>query len=202
MEFLLIASAHFLALLSPGPDFFLIMQASLRLPSRYGIAICAGIATANALYLLFAIFGLEVVREMGWLMTLLRYLGAAYLIFLGLLLLRASRQSLEEEKDSDILAVEHLGKQFAVGFLSAILNPKNVIFYLSLFTVMVAPDTGLATRCFYGLWMTLVVFLWDTAMVMTIGNRNVRGRLGRSIFWVEKVSGVMLTVFGLYLPFS
>ena len=32
MEFLLLASAHFLALLSPGPDFFLIMQASLRLP--------------------------------------------------------------------------------------------------------------------------------------------------------------------------
>ena len=41
MEFLLLATAHFLALLSPGPDFFLIMQASLRLPLRYGFAICA-----------------------------------------------------------------------------------------------------------------------------------------------------------------
>lgn len=202
MEFLLIASAHFLALLSPGPDFFLIMQASLRLPTRYGIAVCAGIAMANALYLLLAISGLEVIREMGWLMTMLRYLGAAYLIFLGLLLLRASKQSLEEEKSSDILGTVHLGKQFAVGFLSAILNPKNAIFYLSLFTVMVAPDTGLATRCFYALWMTLVVLLWDAAMVMTIGNRGVRDRLGHSIFWVQKVSGVMLTVFGMYLPFS
>lgn len=202
MEFLLITSAHFLALLSPGPDFLLIMQASLRLPTRYGIAVCAGIAVANALYLLLAVSGLEVVRDMGWLMALLRYFGAAYLIFLGLALLRTPKQSFGEGKSRDILRTVHLGKQFAIGFLSAILNPKNAIFYLSLFTVMVAPETDLAMRGLYAVWMTLVVFLWDAALVMTIGNRRVRDRLGRTIFWVEKVSGLMLTIFGIYLPFS
>ena len=58
MEFIFIATAHFLALLSPGPDFFLIMQAALRLPPRYGIAICVGIAFANGTYLLLAVLGL------------------------------------------------------------------------------------------------------------------------------------------------
>jgi threonine/homoserine/homoserine lactone efflux protein len=139
---------------------------------------------------------------MGWLMTLLRYLGAAYLIFLGLLLLKAPKQKLGEEKHSDILAVQHFGKQFIVGFFSAILNPKNAIFYLSLFTVMVSPDTGLATRYLYAVWMTGMVFLWDATMVMTIGNGRIRNSLGQSIFWVEKVSGLMLTIFGMYLPFS
>jgi threonine/homoserine/homoserine lactone efflux protein len=201
MEFAVIAVAHFLALLSPGPDFFLIMQASLRLPVRYGIAICAGIAVANAIYLFVAISGLEVVREMGWLMTLLRYLGAAYLIFLGVLLLKAPARSLGGEQVGDILAVRHLGKQFAVGFLSAILNPKNAIFYLALFTVMVSANTGLTIRCLYAVWMTLVVLIWDTTVVMVIGNRRIRTRLGRYIFWVEKISGMMLTFFGILLPF-
>jgi threonine/homoserine/homoserine lactone efflux protein len=202
MEFLLIAAAHFLALLSPGPDFFLIMQASLRLPRRYGVAICAGIALANAVYLVVAVSGLEVVREMGWLMVVLKYLGAVYLVFLGVVLLGAPVRDLREEKTSDILGAHHLGKQFSVGFLSAILNPKNAIFYLSLFTVMVSADTGLATRCLYAVWMTLVVFIWDAVVVMTIGNRRIRDRLGRSIFWIEKISGIMLTVFGIFLPFT
>lgn len=202
MEFLLIAAAHFLALLSPGPDFFLIMQVALHLPARYGIAVCVGIAVANALYLLFAVSGIEIVREIGWLMVLLRYLGATYLIFLGLLLLKAREQKLGVEKRGDILVVQHLGKQFAVGFFSAVLNPKNAIFYLSLFTVMVAPDTSLAIKYLYAAWMIGVVFIWDAMVVMIIGNGRIRDSLGRSIFWIEKVAGVMLTIFGVYLPFS
>jgi threonine/homoserine/homoserine lactone efflux protein len=202
MEFLLIAAVHFLALLSPGPDFFVIMQASLRLPTRYGVAICAGIAAANALYLLLAISGLEVLQEIGCLMFLLKYLGAAYLISLGFLLLKTSKQDLEEEKGGDILQAQHLGKQFCVGFFSAILNPKNAIFYLSLFTVMVSPATDFMTRCLYAAWMALVVFLWDTIMVFTIGSRQVRHRLSSALFWIEKASGLVLMIFGVFLPFT
>lgn len=94
MGFLLIASAHFLALLSPGPDFFLVMQASLRLPRRYCFALCSGIAIANGVYILSAVIGLEVVREMTWFLALLKYLGGSYLLFLGVMLLRSPVQSL------------------------------------------------------------------------------------------------------------
>lgn len=80
MEFVLIASAHFLALLSPGPDFFLIMQTALRMPMRYALSVCAGIAAANGLYLTIAVLGLEAVRNMHLLMTVLKYLGSGYLI--------------------------------------------------------------------------------------------------------------------------
>lgn len=202
MEFVLIAGAHFLALLSPGPDFFLIMQASLRLPRRFGICVCAGIATANAVYLLFAVCGLEVIKETIWLMTLLRYLGGAYLIFLGICLLRAPRQGIEGRSHQSFLNIHHAGRQFLVGFLSGILNPKNAIFYLSLFTVMVSVKTGITTRFFYALWMICVVFFWDSGIVMFIGRNNFRARLGYSIFWLEKLSGLVLTLFGIFLPFT
>jgi threonine/homoserine/homoserine lactone efflux protein len=201
MEFVLIATAHFLALLSPGPDFFLIMQASLRLPLRYAVAICAGIATANAVYLVCAVLGLEIVRELDWLMVVLRYLGAAYLVFLGCLLLRAPQRPLDKDTPVDILRVHHGGRQFCIGFMSAILNPKNAIFYLSLFTVMVSPSTRFTTRCLYAVWMVSVVFLWDCGLAAFLGQGRVKKRLGRGIFWLEKIAGTVLALFGILLPF-
>lgn len=202
MEFLLIASAHFLALLSPGPDFFLIMQASLRLPLRYGIAICAGIALANGAYLSIAVLGTEVVKELAWLTAPLRYLGAAYLIFIGIMLLRSPKQSLEDKDQGNILRARHLGRQFLIGFMSGILNPKNAIFYLSLFTVMVSETTGLSTRCLYALWMAGVVFFWDAFIVLAAGQKRVKEWLGQAVFCVEKISGIMLSLFGILLPFT
>lgn len=202
MEFILIASAHFLALLSPGPDFFLIMQAALRLPLRYGIAICAGIATANAIYLLVPILGLEAIRELEWLMLTLKYLGAMYLIFLGVMLLKTRRQSLASGKTSSFLHSHHMGRQFMLGCMSGLLNPKNMIFYLSLFTVMVSPQTDIFTRILYALWMTLVVFLWDCLLILMVSQSRVKEWIGHGVFYVEKISGILLTALGFCLPFS
>lgn len=202
MEFLLIAATHFLALLSPGPDFFLIMQASLRLPRRFGIAISGGIAAANGIYLILAVSGLEIVRELPIWMTLLRYLGAAYLIFIGVSLLRAHRQEPADVNPTAFLQEPHFGRQFLLGFMSGIFNPKNAIFYLSLFTVMVSHKTGFNTRCLYALWMASVVFVWDCTLVLVIGRDTVKKRLGSGIYYVEKISGAVLALFGLCLPFT
>lgn len=202
MEFLLIATAHFLALLSPGPDFFLILQASLRLPLRCGIAISGGIATANGIYLLCAILGLEMLREMTLLMEILRYLGAGYLLFLGIMLLRAPVQTLEQRDSRNFIGSHSMTRQFLIGFTSGILNPKNAVFYLSLFTVLVSPQTPLILRSLYGLWMTMVVFSWDCLLVLVLGRNQVRKRLGSGVFYLEKAAGIMLAAFGLMLPFT
>ena len=201
MEFLLIASAHILALLSPGPDFFLVMQASLRLPRRYGFAICSGIAIANGVYIALAVIGLEVVREMAEFLSLLKYLGGTYLLFLGVMLLSTPVQSLDNRGSGSFLQIQNVKRQFLIGFMSAILNPKNVIFYLSLFTVMVSDQTVFLTRCFYALWMMSIVFFWDCCVVIAIGRDGVKKWLGNSIYFIEKISGVALAVFGIFLPF-
>lgn len=203
MEFILIAAAHFLALVSPGPDFFLITQAALRLPVRYSIAICGGIAAANAAYLLVAVYGLEAMREISGVIVVLKYLGAGYLVFLGAMLLRSPMRSLDVPGDSRrFLQEQHVARQFLFGFGAGILNPKNAIFYLSLFTVMVSEQTGVPTRCLYALWMTAMVFCWDCGLVLVIGRERVKSRLGRGVYLIEKIAGVMLTLFGLMLPFS
>ena len=202
MEFLLISSAHFLTPLSPGPDFFLIMQASLRLPRRCSLAICSGIALATGVYRFFAVAVLEVVREKTWLVCSLKYLGAAYLLFLGIMLLRAPLQTFDNRENNSFLQVQDIQRQFLIGFTSAIQNPKNAIFYLSLFTVMVSTDTGLFTRYLYALWMMSAVFLWDCCVIMAIGHGRIKEWFGRSIYYIEKIFGAALALSGIFLPFT
>lgn len=201
MEFLILASAHFLALLSPGPDFFLIIQTSLRLPLRYAFAVCTGIAAANGVYLIFAVLGLEVIKEMTWLVLILKYLGAAYLVYIGYLLLIAPNRSLNSD-EVNVLHVKSLKRQFALGFMSGFLNPKNAIFYLSLFTVMVSPQTSLGVRALYALWMTSFVLFWDMGVAWLLGQDRVKEKLARYIFGIEKFSGAMLAFFGIVLAFD
>jgi threonine/homoserine/homoserine lactone efflux protein len=202
MEFVYIATAHFLALLIPGPDFFLIVQASLRLPRRAGLALCTGIAAANGLYLLLAVAGLEILRQVPWLMVTLRYLGGTYLLLLGMQLLRAPRAEVGQDRGTRVVDDNRPWRQFVVGLLAALLNPKNAIFYLSLFTVMVSAETALFQRCLYGLWMTAVVLLWDGAIVLFLGEPRVRRRLQGAVFVITKGAGAMLAIAGLTLPFG
>ncbi len=199
MEFLFIASAHFMALLSPGPDFFLIMQTTLRLKLRYAFAVCAGIAAANGVYLILAVAGLEAVKQMKALMLFLQYGGSAYLVYIGILLLCAPMRPLDLGEAVGIMHVQNLKRQFIVGLMSGILNPKNAIFYLSLFTAMVSPRTSFTIRSLYGFWMVGVVLTWDMGIALLIGHRRIKNHLGRWLFRIEKFSGVALTCFGLLL---
>lgn len=202
MEFLLIASAHFLALLSPGPDFFLIMQGAFRLPVRYCFALCAGIALANAVYLLVAILGLAVVSGFTPLMLGLKYLGGAYLLFLGIMLLRAPKPSLETGNNLGGIHLRSYRRQFTLGFLSAILNPKNAIFYLAIFSVMVSSETSLFMRGLYAFWMTGIVFFWDSLVVLFFNRQGTKDTLRPVLYYIEKFSGMVLAFFGLFLAFS
>ena len=200
MEFLILASIHFLTLLSPGPDFFLILQSSLRLRRRTAIAVCLGIGSANALYITLAIVGFEILRKFPPLTMTLKYAGSVYLIYVGYHLLKAPMTTIENGPGStSFVHKDCFWRQFLIGFMSGFLNPKNIIFYLSIFTVMVSEETGILMRSLYGLWMVFIVVAWDILVCITIGNQHVKNRLGKAIYYVEKLAGCMLVGFALYV---
>lgn len=201
MEFVFIASAHFMALLSPGPDFFLIVQTALRMTHRYAVALCCGIAVANGIYIALALSGLESIQGYEPLTRLLRFCGGGYLVFIGISLLLAPKRDLKG-LNRGIIHRESFLFQFWVGFLSAILNPKNMIFYLSLFTIMVSEKTLFQTQVFYGLWMCSVVFIWDVCVALFLSREEIKKRYENGIVVIEKISGTALTLFGVFLSFS
>ncbi len=90
------------------------------------------------------------------------------------------------------LHVKPLKSEFAKGFLSAFLNPKNIIFYLSLFTTLVSVTTPLYMKSLYALWMCSLVLFWDIAVSLMVGNKKTKKRLSSYIFRTEKIAGVAL----------
>ena len=196
-----LALAHFLALLSPGPDFFLILGHAVRHRLRGALFICLGIALGNALYICLAVSGWSVMRQIPALYRIMELAGAAYLAWLGFLLLRASRQSAIGATSLAMEAASPLSpaKQLLTGLGSALLNPKNAVFYLTLMTVILGPAATLPQQAFAGIWMTLLVFAWDAALAAAISLPGAQRALEKRIPLIEGLAGLTLAGIALWL---
>ncbi len=127
-SFLSLALAHFVALLSPGVDFFLILTNSTKYGKFEGIITSVGIAFANLFYILLALFGITLIKDNPLIFLIIKIFGALYLLYIGILLLKSKKRELFKDKIEKKLVKKDIFKFFTIGFLSAILNPKNSIF--------------------------------------------------------------------------
>lgn len=198
-----LALAHFLALLSPGPDFFLIIGHAVRHRLRGAVFICLGIALGNAVYILLAVAGWAAVRHSPLLYRGMELASAAYLIWMGWMLLASCRRALHSRgtTEPDIGEQPALSplRQLLAGLGSALLNPKNAIFYLTLMTVILGPDTTPSQQLFCGIWMTSLVFVWDAGLARLISLPVMRRRLWRCIPLIEGVAGGVLMLLAVLL---
>ncbi len=189
-----LALAHFVALLSPGPDFFLLAGYAVRYRMRGSTGLCVGIAVGNGLYILLAIIGWGILRQLPLLFTIIELLGALYLLWIGSLLIRSRPQTLTGADARS--TCPGFGKQLLLGLGSSLLNPKNALFYLALMTALLGPSVTLLQQTMSGIWMTSVVLFWDLLIVMFIGLPQIQRRLTRGILWVERIAGGVLIIFG------
>lgn len=201
-QFLIIAAAHFLALLSPGPDFFLIARTSLATGWRVASGACLGIALANGVFIVAAFAGTAALRPDSILFVVLQLAGCAYLLYLGVLFIRhAGNNELKVSARGSSTVPFHLftawRRAAGMGFLSGILNPKNALFYASLAALLTGSYAGAGWKIFYGVWMFSVVLLWDLLIAMLISNPAVLRRFARVLPWVERVSGGVLILLAL-----
>ena len=189
-----LALAHFVALLSPGPDFFLLVGYAVRYRMRGSTGLCVGIAVGNGLYILLAIIGWGILRQLPLLFTIIELLGALYLLWIGSLLIRSRPQTLTGADARS--TCPGFGKQLLLGLGSSLLNPKNALFYLALMTALLGPSVTLLQQTMSGIWMTSVVLCWDLLIVMFIGLPQIQRRLTRGILWVERIAAGVLIIFG------
>ncbi len=189
-----LALAHFVALLSPGPDFFLLVGYAARYRMRGSAGLCVGIAFGNGLYVLLAIIGWGILRQLPLLFTVIELLGALYLLWIGSLLVRSRPQTLTGTDAQS--TCPGFGKQLLLGLGSSLLNPKNALFYLALMTALLGPSVTLLQQTMSGIWMTNIVLCWDLLIVMFIGLPQIQRRLSRGILWVERIAGGVLIIFG------
>jgi threonine/homoserine/homoserine lactone efflux protein len=200
--FITVALAHFLALLSPGPDFVLIVKSAIKNDSKDAIGVALGITFANAVYIGLCLIGVgSILAASAPIMITLKIIGGLFLMYLGIQALRARKDAYDQfqvaqSTHSNIPKTTFL-KEFTAGFLSGIFNPKNLLFYLSLFTVVLTPEISFVFKLGLGIWMTVVVFVWDTAVIFLLSTRKVRAKFTQVAYYIDKATGALLGVIGL-----
>lgn len=191
-EFLTLTSLYFLALLSPGQDFFLILRNALQYGYKTAWWNCLGIALGNAFYIVLAYLGHGLLLEYPFVLPIIEFGGATFLIYLGYILINAPKPKLLQTMHTPKPSRQKL---LSTGFFSALLNPKNALFYLSILFTIVSFETSLHVRIFYALWMILLLLVWDMAVAFFFGNTKALKLLP----WlnpVQKIVGFFLVLFG------
>jgi len=89
-------------------------------------------------------------------------------------------------------------KLFSQGVFSALLNPKNILFYFSLLFTIIKPETAVHVKLFYAVWMVGMLLVWDMFIALLFGNTKALKFLPY-LYWVQKLIGIGLMGFSLHL---
>lgn len=196
--FLWVATAHFLALLSPGPDFFLVVRTGLAGGWRPAFWTSLGIAAANGVFIALALGGLSLLQPDSPLFRLLQAAGGLYLLYLGWMSWRHAGASTLETPATPTNArpaPRQARTCFWPGLWSGLLNPKNALFYASL-AALLGPGVSVGWKWLTGLWMVLAVLGWDTLVGSALGHATVRRRFARALPGLERACGAALATSG------
>lgn len=190
-QFVAVAIAHFLALLIPGVDFFLIARTAMARGWRDATGVCVGIATANAILIAVAFSGISLISH-PVVLDAIQLAGGGFLVFIGIAFLRSTpRMDLHHEAGVEGTT---WWKNLSLGLASGLLNPKNALFYVSLAAaVSAAPPASLVL---YGVWMVTVLLVWDIFVAVALGSARALERMARFLPWLTRLAGGFLVLFG------
>ncbi|MDQ2784286.1 MAG: LysE family translocator [Chloroflexota bacterium] len=190
-----------LLIVTPGPDTATTIRNALRYGRRGALLTPLGTGSAILVHATVAALGLStLLRTAAGLYTVVRLCGAAYLIFLGIQALRSARQSNDSHHgpaETKKAAIALRGSSYWQGFLSAILNPKLVVFFATFLPQFIVPGHAVLPRMlFLGIVFDSMVVIWlmGYGLFVTIMHRFFNAPAVRRR--MERLTGVVLIALG------
>ncbi|MFT4431887.1 LysE family translocator [Caballeronia sp. 15715] len=208
--FTLFIVAVMLLSVTPGPDTAYIVGRSVAQGRGAGVVSALGIALGCIVHTLACAFGLTALLAASvTAFTIVKFAGAIYLIYLGVRLIFAKpavTKASDEVEDSRVrTAPKSLQQLFTQGFVTNVLNPKVVLFFVSFIPQFVAADSAHKTLAFLalGLVFVLVSTFWNTFVAWIAGSVTQRfsGKPGVKL-WLDRVVGSAFVGLGIKLASS
>ncbi|MDF3868344.1 LysE family transporter [Pseudomonas denitrificans (nom. rej.)] len=202
-EFLTVAFIHLLAVASPGPDFAVVVRESVAHGRRAGTWTALGVGSAIFLHVTYSLLGIGlIVSQSIVLFNALKWLAAAYLLYIGFKALRA-RPSGSAAAETVATPVARTARgAYVAGFVTNGLNPKATLFFLSLFTVVINPHTPLLVQAGYGVYLACATAAWFCLVALLFSQQRVRAGFARMGHWFDRMMGVVLVGLGIKLAFT
>ncbi|KJE33637.1 lysine transporter LysE [Thalassospira sp. HJ] len=214
IEIIAVGIITILAVISPGPDFAMVTRIALARGRHAGVLCALGIGSGVSVHLAYTLFGMGVLFANNvWVLSTLRYLGAAYLIWLGISALwpdiRAVFIAPKPWKNQDVrdnratqpdqFQEQRDGSAFWIGFACNALNPKTMLFIVSLFSQVISPDTELVLEIGYGFYIAACHMGWFALVAIALTLPSVQARIATLKIWIERGAGLCLAGLGVKL---
>jgi RhtB (resistance to homoserine/threonine) family protein len=165
---------NMLGAISPGPDFIVTVRHSLRYSRRSGIFTGLGIALGLLVHITYCAAGVGlIISQSAVLFSIMKVLGACYLMYLGIhsITSKESKIAITDEKQTKDL---NAFSSFRTGFLTNLLNPKATLFFLSLFTFVIHPNTPLWVILVCAVIVFLTALIWFSTVAIFLTKQSVQ----------------------------
>ncbi|MCE2716130.1 MAG: LysE family translocator [Pseudomonadota bacterium] len=191
-----------LGLISPGPDFAIVVRNSLIYSRKTAIFTAIGLALGVLVHLGYILLGLGVViTKTVWVFTAFKYIGASYLMYIGIKGIRAKKQQKSQEKNEkqqrDISPI----KALSTGFLTNVTNPKAMLFFLSLISAFITQKEPTAIVITYALIIFSTTLVWFLIVAIFFSNKGLRSAFKNFQHIIERVTGSFLVLLGVKILF-
>ncbi|NHZ33949.1 LysE family translocator [Massilia rubra] len=187
----------------PGPDSLLIMTRSATQGWRAGVAATMGIGAGTMIHVLAAALGLSaILATSATAFMVVKYVGAAYIIYMAVGLLRSKRR---DPAAPIVVPPLPYAKIFAQGFLTNVLNPKVAVFFLAFVPQFIAHDAPGKALAFVilGCIFNLNGMLWCTSLALFTAQASARIKVNPNVsLWLNRVTGGLFIWLGIKLALS
>ena len=199
-EFLGLMAVFSVIIVAPGADFALVIRQCIVHGRKTALVTSFGIGMSLLFHISYTILGIGlIVSKSLMLFSLLKWAGAAYLVYLGVKSWREPAFVLDDAKTSPASDAVSAPKAFAMGFITNALNPKPVLFFLSLFSALVSPLTPALIQFSYGIGMATALIIWFVAVSYFFASKPVRERFLKYGRTFNLATGALFVSLGVRL---
>jgi len=189
-------------IITPGQDMMLVMSRSIAQGWKAGVVTAAGVSTGLLGHSVLATLGLGAVLMASELIfVIIKYVGAAYLVYLGISLLCQRKSEITVRQLSSI----PMRTLFFQGAFSNLSNPKITIFYFAYLPQFIPNTTANPTLVLFGLGVVFAVLTFLVKGPVGCGAGVLSGWLRarpRFLSWINRTSGVVLVALGIKLALA
>lgn len=188
---------HLLAVILPGPDFIMVVKNSLSYSRKTGIWTAFGLGLGISIHIFYCVAGLAFIISQSILVfNIIKLLGAGYLIYIGVKSIFAKSSKIDIGTTQQKTYTSPL-EAIKIGFLTNVLNPKATLFFLSLFTLVISPETPNLILAILSIIMIVNTALWFSLVAIFFTQKRVRNAFDKFQEIFNKVLGGILIGLGV-----
>lgn len=199
----ILISVMAIGLISPGPDFVMAVRNSIQYSRRAGILTAIGFALAVSVHVSYCLMGLAtIISQSILLFNIFKYIGAAYLFYIGYCALRSKGFTMNDESVPQEKKIMTDIQALRSGFVTNLFNPKATMFFLALFTQILNPNMPFWASIIFGLTCIIMTAMWFSVVATVLTTPVIRNRFMKYSKWIDRICGGVLIALGLRLALT